>query len=75
MNNSKPILDKTTNDWFPLNGREENGWTIIQFKRLLNTCDQQMDVQIKVKSSKLIFNSINRILVWNKYFNLCVWIN
>ena len=64
LNNSKPIIDKTRNDWFPLNGREENGWTIIQLKRLLNTCDQT-DIQIKVIHSKnhfqINFNSLERI--------------
>lgn len=74
LNNSKPMIDKTTNDWFPLNGREENGWTIIQFKRLLNTCDQQMDVPIKVNDTLELCRSTNEILVWNKYFDFCIWI-
>ena len=47
MTYSKPIIDNTTKDWFALKGREENGWTVIQFKRLLDTCDM-MDVPIKV---------------------------
>jgi hypothetical protein len=41
------MVDNTTQDWFGLQGREENGWTAIQFKRLLDTCDI-MDYPIKV---------------------------
>ena len=42
------MLDNTTQDWFGVQGREENGWTAIQFKRLLDTCDV-MDYPIKVR--------------------------
>ena len=42
------MIDTTSTDWFPLQGSEENGWTAIQFKRLLDTCDT-MDVAIPVK--------------------------
>ena len=45
---SQPVVDNTTIDWFGLQGREENGWTAIQFKRALDTCDI-MDVAIKVR--------------------------
>ncbi|CAF1026501.1 unnamed protein product [Rotaria sp. Silwood1] len=45
-NFSKPSIDSTSTDWIGLRGREENGWTAIQFKRLLETCDD-MDVSIK----------------------------
>jgi len=41
------MIDNTTTDWFALQGREQNGWTAIQFKRLLDTCDT-LDVPIKV---------------------------
>jgi len=41
------VIDNTTNDWFALQGREMNGWTAIQFKRLLDTCDS-MDYPVKV---------------------------
>ena len=41
------MLDTTTSDWFAVRGREQNGWTAIQFKRFLDTCDT-MDVPIKV---------------------------
>jgi hypothetical protein len=41
------MIDNTTIDWFGLQGREQNGWTAIQFKRSLDTCDI-MDVPIKV---------------------------
>jgi hypothetical protein len=43
------MIDNTTIDWFGLRGREENGWTAIQFHRALDTCDT-MDVPIKVCS-------------------------
>ncbi len=43
----RPVIDNTTNDWLALQGREINGWTAIQFKRLLDTCDS-MDYPIKV---------------------------
>ncbi len=42
-----PMIDNTTIDWFALQGREENGWTAIQFTRLLDTCDY-MDYPIEV---------------------------
>jgi hypothetical protein len=41
------MIDNTTIDWFALQGREENGWTAIQFTRLLDTCDY-MDYPIEV---------------------------
>ncbi|CAF0955087.1 unnamed protein product [Adineta ricciae] len=53
-NYTRPIVDTTTSDWFGLQGREENGWTAIQFKRLLDTCDT-MDVPIKSGTNILIF--------------------
>ncbi|CAF4408788.1 unnamed protein product, partial [Rotaria sp. Silwood2] len=43
----QPMVDNTTQDWFGLQGHEVNGWTAIQFKRLLDTCDI-MDYPIKV---------------------------
>jgi hypothetical protein len=49
-NFSRPVIDTTTTDWYAFRGREENGWTAIQFKRLLDTCDT-MDVAIKVIGS------------------------
>lgn len=42
------MLDNTTQDWILLQGRETNGWTAIQFKRLLDTCDA-MDYPIEVQ--------------------------
>lgn len=48
MNRSKPIIDSTTKDWIALQGREQNGWTSIQFKRVFDTCDP-MDYPIKVR--------------------------
>ncbi|CAF4866010.1 unnamed protein product, partial [Rotaria sp. Silwood1] len=52
--NERPMFDNTTIDWFALQGREANGWTAIQFKRLLDTCDL-MDVPIKPGTNNLIF--------------------
>jgi hypothetical protein len=52
------MLDNTTQDWFGLQGREEDGWTAIQFKRLLDTCDI-MDYPIKV----ILFGYISRIMM------------
>ncbi|CAF3949092.1 unnamed protein product [Rotaria sordida] len=49
FNFSKPVIDNTTMDWIGLQGREENGWTAIQFKRLLEICDY-MDLSIKVSN-------------------------
>ncbi|CAF4624190.1 unnamed protein product [Rotaria sp. Silwood1] len=51
---SRPVVDNTTKDWFALKGREQNGWTAIQFKRFLDTCDT-MDVPIKSGTNILIF--------------------
>ncbi|UJR06551.1 hypothetical protein I4U23_010834 [Adineta vaga] len=51
---SRPVIDNTTTDWYALRGREESGWTAIQFKRLLDTCDI-MDVAIKSGTNILIF--------------------
>ncbi|CAF4835652.1 unnamed protein product [Rotaria sp. Silwood1] len=52
--NERSMVDNTTIDWFALQGREVNGWTAIQFKRLLDTCDL-MDVPIKSGINNLIF--------------------
>jgi len=51
---SQPLVDTTTIDWFGLQGREQNGWTAIQFRRALDTCDS-MDVPIKSGTNILIF--------------------
>lgn len=57
-----PMIDNTTNDWFALQGQELNGWTAIQFKRLLDTCDT-MDYPIKVlfHFQKYLYLSISRV--------------
>ncbi|CAF1352918.1 unnamed protein product, partial [Didymodactylos carnosus] len=33
-----PVKDSTTQDWFGLQGREENNWTAIQFKQFVVCC-------------------------------------
>ena len=45
----EPMRDMTSTDWFGMRGREQDGWTAIQFKRRLDTCDSS-DVPIKVRS-------------------------
>ncbi|CAF3360260.1 unnamed protein product [Rotaria socialis] len=50
----QPMVDNTTQDWFGLQGREVNGWTAIQFKRLLDTCDI-MDYPIKSGTNIVIY--------------------
>ena len=62
---AKPVLDNTTTNWFALKGREQDGWTAIQFKRLLDTCDP-MDVPIKVRNAILctINGMISVCIVW-----------
>ncbi|CAF1240142.1 unnamed protein product, partial [Didymodactylos carnosus] len=50
----KPVIDNTTQDWFVLQGQEQDGWTAIQFKRYFDTCDP-MDVPIKSGTNILIF--------------------
>ncbi|UJR19902.1 hypothetical protein I4U23_023034 [Adineta vaga] len=53
-NRSRPVIDHTKTDWFALQGREQDGWTAIQFRRLLDTCDS-MDVPIKSGTNILIY--------------------
>lgn len=65
---SRPVIDNTTIDWFHLQGREQNGWTSIQFKRLLDTCDL-MDVPIRVSDAfiyiPLKIRRFSTNIVWN----------
>ena len=69
----RPIVDNTTTDWFGLQGREQNGWTAIRFRRLLDTCDP-MDVPIKVGSCLHLLNYLLSIdLVRNKCYHIRVW--
>jgi len=49
-----PVKDNTTQDWFGLQGREENSWTAIQFKRALDTKDS-MDIPIQPGMNVLLF--------------------
>ena len=70
---TRPMFDNTTIDWFAEQGREENGWTAIRFKRLLNTCDS-MDVPIKViqitSRRACSINAFN--IVWNEHRDICL---
>ncbi|CAF0867444.1 unnamed protein product [Adineta steineri] len=49
-----PVKDSTTQDWFGLQGREENDWTAIQFKRALDTHDT-MDFPIRSGINVVLF--------------------
>ncbi|CAF1080606.1 unnamed protein product [Adineta ricciae] len=49
-----PIKDPTTQDWFGLQGQEENNWTAIQFKRALDTKDN-MDLPIQSGTNVVLF--------------------
>ncbi|CAF1066644.1 unnamed protein product, partial [Rotaria sordida] len=51
---TQPVKDSTTQDWFGLQGREENNWTAIQFKRSLDTKDS-MDIPIKPGINVVLF--------------------
>ena len=51
------MIDNTTADWFALRGREQNGWTAIQFQRALDTCDS-MDVAIAVCRQMRVWKEI-----------------
>lgn len=57
-----PVKDSTTQDWVGLQGREENNWTAIQFKRALNTGDS-LDIPIEV-----IFVSFHVNSMFNDFF-------
>ncbi|CAF4231638.1 unnamed protein product [Rotaria sp. Silwood2] len=50
---TQPVKDSTTQDWFGLEGREENSWTAIQFKRALDTKDS-MDNPIEVPGMNVL---------------------
>ncbi|CAF3687851.1 unnamed protein product [Rotaria sp. Silwood1] len=67
--NGRPMFDNTTIDWFVVQGREVSGWTAIQFKRLLDTCDN-MDVPIKLK--EWLLNQTwtpERAVQWQEFYN------
>ena len=54
------MIDNGTADWIGIQGREQDGWTAIEFRRLIDTCDP-MDVPIKVKNKSLndLFDDMN----------------
>ena len=59
-------MDNTTTDWFGIQGREQDGWTAIQFRRLIDTCDP-MDLPIKVTDivSSFVYLLLKmQIIVW-----------
>lgn len=68
------MLDNTTADWFALRGREQDGWTAIQFKRQIDTCDP-MDVPIKVPLAIVAVRVTRCLFVYlvrKQYLDLCV---
>jgi hypothetical protein len=77
-----PMKDNTSTDWFALRGTEKDGWTAIQFKRYLDTCDR-MDVAIAVGSISIITFNVNMhennkaacrsFLGWQQSSYLCLW--
>lgn len=52
-----PVMDNTSVDWIPLQGREQDGWTSIQFRRRIDTCDL-MDVTINVRNHFHLLNNL-----------------
>lgn len=76
-NYTRPVMDSTTLDWFGIQGREMNGWTVIQFRRALDTCDT-MDVPIRV--CHLFHSRVNNhrcvnfvFVVRHRDSDLCIW--
>ena len=52
--NSKPKIDKTQ-DWFLVDAKEVDGYTILKIKRSLITCDKNDDLDIKTETNYLLF--------------------
>jgi hypothetical protein len=50
---TKPLLDKQQ-DLTLIDSKELNGYTILKFKRKLNTCDKD-DMEIKIETNYMIF--------------------
>ena len=50
---TKPLLDKQQ-DLTLIDSKELNGYTILKFKRKLNTCDKD-DIEIKIETNYMIF--------------------
>ena len=44
---TRPVIDESQ-DWFLVDGWEENGHTVLEFMRKLSTGDLQNDVDIEV---------------------------
>lgn len=72
MNNSRPLLDKTTQDWSAIQGEEKDGWTAVQLRRSLDTCDP-MDFPIKVRHHSPNAVRVIGISVWYEYYYICLW--
>ena len=51
---TKPIIDKIQ-DWFLVDAKEVDGYTILKIKRSLITCDKDDDIDIKKETSYLLF--------------------
>ena len=51
---TKPFLDKIQ-DWFLVDAKEVDGYTILKIKRSLITCDKENDLDIKMETNYLLF--------------------
>ena len=58
---ARPPIDESQ-DWFLLAGREENGFTILEFSRNLTTCDPR-DLDIDVSGLALHFYHTHTIII------------
>lgn len=54
VDKSRPLVDNVQN-WDLIDGTETQGYTILKFKRNLDTCDKDQDLKIQVGSTYLIF--------------------
>jgi hypothetical protein len=51
---STPQIDKSQ-DWFLIEAREINGYTIVKLRRNLDTCDKEGDLEIRKETNYLVF--------------------
>ena len=42
-------------DWYLIDGKQIDGYTILKFKRPLKSCDTEHDIEIKKETNFLIF--------------------
>jgi hypothetical protein len=51
---STPQIDNSQ-DWFLIEAKETNGYTIVKLRRDLNTCDKEGDLEIRKETNYLVF--------------------